>query len=167
VTILTFFSCNLYRFFYCAYVKSEKIGRKSTDQGAALQNQKKLPSPTTKNQNNCAPSSWKVLFCWISMRKNLLECAYLLLRVFIIYTTLKMSIGSQNKQNNLLLQAKTPKRKLKQKTRLSEFLFRFRLDSTCWGPLREKFVGYFSWKRFPLCFQQDSKCLHKRLNQIY
>jgi len=33
---------------------------------------------------------------------------------------------------------------------IAELLFRFRPDSTCWGPLREKFAGYFSWKRFPL-----------------
>jgi len=59
--------------------------------------------------------------------------------------------------------------------------FCFRPDSTCWGPLREKFIGYFSWKRFPLRFQQYSKCwgltfpkkqtfwkvLHHRVVKIY
>jgi len=38
------------------------------------------------------------------------------------------------------------------------FLFRFRPDGTCWGPLREILKIIYSWKRFPLCFQLDSKC---------
>jgi len=48
--------------FFCrANVKSKQIWRKSTNQDVVLQNQNKLPSPTTKNQNKYDHSSCKNL----------------------------------------------------------------------------------------------------------
>jgi len=54
-------------------------------------------------------------------------------------------------------------------------------DSMCWGPLREKFVGFYSWKRFSSSFNriasaEDSpfqktqtfwKIIHHKVNEIY
>jgi len=39
-------------------------------------------------------------------------------------------------------------------SKICKFLFCFQPDSTCWGPLREKFVGYFFGRGSPSAFNR-------------